>query len=401
MKITKYIYTAIAIVSLAFTSCKDKAAEQPNEEGYTITGTVKGLDNSYAKITDYQIFNPNKINVIDSVAIVDGTFKFKGKIATPDMVTLVLGEYPSNFYLENSAIEITADIEKMKDRNNRFALDVKGSKGQDMFKEIDEKTSAIFKDKKYEVFKELRQMFAKAKEEDSEELLNEALVRQEELQSLYTERDAEYKNIKYDFVKANPSSSIAPYVLGVQYTEGRMSREELKEYYELFTGDAREATFFKTFITKIYKDNFENIGVGSTAPDFTLETVKGEQLTLSKVEGKYILVDFWASWCVPCRASFPHLKELRKQYKDKGFTIVGVGTADKQDKWEKAIKEDNTPWNHVFDKNEEGKNMYGPVAEAYGVPHLPTTLLLDSDRKIVLRNPTKQELDDKLKELFE
>ncbi|SFW27486.1 TlpA disulfide reductase family protein [Cellulophaga fucicola] len=392
------ILAAIICVSTVFYSCKDKKKEQPKEDGYVVTGTVKGLDNSYAKITDYQIFNQNKINVIDSVPIVNGKFKFTGEIAFPDMVTLELGEYTSNFYLENSAIEITADIEKMKDRNNRFALDVKGSKGQDKYEEIEEKASAVFKDPKYDVFNEVRQMFAKAKKEGSEELINEALKKQESLQSLAEERTAKYKNIKYDFVKANPSSAVAPYVLGVQYTEGRMSREELKEYYELFTGDARKATFFKTFITKIYKDNFENVGVGNIAPDFTLQTVQGDELTLSKVEGKYILVDFWASWCVPCRASFPHLKELRKQYKNKGFTIVGVGTADEKEKWKKAIKEDNTPWNHVYDVSEN--HAYGPVAKSYGVPHLPTTLLVDSNRKIILRNPSKEELDAKLKEVF-
>ncbi|WP_198519446.1 TlpA disulfide reductase family protein [Cellulophaga sp. RHA19] len=398
MKIIKTIYITIAIVALAFTSCKNKEKNQLKEDGYVITGTVNGLDNSYAKITDYQIFNQNKINVIDSVAVVDGKFKFEGKIANPDMVTLVLGEYKSNFYLENSVIEIATDVETLKDRENMFALDVKGSKGQDKYKEIEEKASAIFKDPKYDVFTEVRQMYAKAKKEGNEELLNEAVKKQESLQSLAEERRARYKNIKYDFVKANPSSAIAPYVLGVQYTEGRMSRKELKEYYEIFTGDAREATFFKTFITKIYKDNFENLGIGNTAPDFTLQTVQGEELTLSNVKGKYILVDFWASWCVPCRASFPHLKELRKQYKEKGFTIVGVGTADEKEKWKKAIEEDKTPWNHVYDVSEN--HAYGPVAQSYGVPHLPTTLLIDRDRTIVLRNPSKEELDAKLKELF-
>ena len=113
-----------------------------------------------------------------------------------------------------------------------------------------------------------------------------------------------------------------------------------------------------------------------------------------------MLVDFWASWCIPCRASFPHLKELRKQYGTEGFTIVGIGTADKEDKWRKAIEEDQTPWLHVFDKNEEGKQMYGPVAISYSVPHLPTTFLVDRDLKIILRNPSKEELDTKLKELF-
>ncbi|TVZ10421.1 thiol-disulfide isomerase/thioredoxin [Cellulophaga sp. RHA_52] len=392
------ILVAIICVSTAFYSCKDKKKEQPKEDGYVVTGTVKGLDNSYAKITDYQLFNKDKINVIDSVPIVNGKFKFTGEIAFPDMVTLELGEYKTQFFLENSNIKISVDVSNVKNVSEKITPEVIGSKGHSQYAAVEKKSLEVFNDKKYDVFKEVRQMFAKAKKEGSDELLQEALKKQKSLQSLSQDRNERYKKSKFDFVKANPSSAVAPYVLGVQYTEGRMSREQLKEYYELFTGDARKATFFKTFITKIYKDNFENVGVGNTAPDFTLQTVQGDELTLSKVEGKYILVDFWASWCVPCRNSFPHLKELRKQYKNKGFTIVGVGTADEKEKWKKAIKEDNTLWNHVYDSSEN--HAYGPVAESYGVPHLPTTLLVDSNRKIILRNPSKQELDNKLKELF-
>lgn len=391
------VLVAIISFSTVFYSCKDKE-QSKNNKGFVVNGTVKGLDNSYAKITDYQFFNSNPNKVIDSVAVVNGKFELTGEVAFPDMVTLEIGDYKTNFFIENSTIKISVDVSNVKSPRDQVKLDVVGSLSHSKYKALEEQTSAVFSDKKYDVFKEVREMFAKAKEEGNEELLNEALKKQEGLQDLAEERNARYKNIKFDFVKANPSNTISPYVLGVQYTEGRMTREQLKEFYAIFKGNARKTTFFKTFITKIYKDNFENVGVGNTAPDFTLNTNTGEELTLSNVKGKYILVDFWASWCAPCRASFPHLKELRKQYKDKGFTIVGVGTADEKEKWEKAIEEDQTPWNHVYDTSEN--HSYGPVARSYGVPHLPTTLLVDSNRKIVLRNPTKEELDSKLKELL-
>ncbi|MDO6492227.1 MAG: TlpA disulfide reductase family protein [Cellulophaga sp.] len=385
-------------VTTAFYSCKEKQKEQPKFEGYTINGIIKGANNTYAKLLSSSSLNFNEAVVLDSTIIKDGKFQFSGKVEFPDQVTLMVDKYVSSFFIENSDITVSGDVSNITGRDIRFTLDVKGSKSNDEYEKIKKSQESLFNNEKYKPLEKIRELYAKAKETKSKEDLNKAMALQEELRPLMLQRNDERVALKYNYVRENPSSTLAPYVLGVQYTEGRMTRDELKEFYNIFKGDARKTAFFKGFITKIYKDNFENIGVGNTAPDFTLNTNKGEELTLSKVEGKYILVDFWASWCVPCRASFPHLKELRKQYKEKGFTIVGVGTADEKEKWEKAIIEDQTPWSHVYDPSEN--HAYGAVAKSYGVPHLPTTLLIDSNRKIILRNPTKEELDNKLKELM-
>lgn len=396
MRSTYKIIALCFITLLVTVSCKN---EKPHD-GFTISGTVKGLDNTYVKISEYTFFNQDKARVIDSVPVVNGTFKLEGKVDFPDMVMVNVDKYYGNFILENSAIELIIDVSGLDERNPRFEAEVKGSKSNDDYVSAQKKSGSVFDKEKYKPIKEVMEMFGEAKKTNNKELLEKAMKLQEELTPLFEDRNNEYTSVIYDYVRQNPSSPVSVQVMGVNYTEGRMSRELLKEFYGVFQGDARETGFFKNFITKIYKDNFENLGIGNTAPDFTLNTVDGKELTLSKVEGKYMLVDFWASWCVPCRASFPHLKELRKQYGKEGFTIIGVGTADKEDKWRKAIEEDQTPWIHVFDANEEGKNMYGPVAKKYGVPHLPTTFLVDANQKILLRNPTKEELDAKLKELF-
>nr|WP_283771777.1 TlpA disulfide reductase family protein [Cellulophaga sp. 20_2_10] len=166
--------------------------------------------------------------------------------------------------------------------------------------------------------------------------------------------------------------------------------------YNLFKEDARKARKF-SFIKKTYVDYVERFALGAIVSDFTLKTLDGSDLTLSKVEGEYIFVDFWASWCIPCRASFPHLKDLYSKYKKDGFTVVAVATSDKEDRWRKAIKDDQTVWNHVIDNN---PGAQGEVAKAFGVPFLPTTFLLDNNRKIIGRNLKEEELDEKLKELF-
>ena len=92
------------------------------------------------------------------------------------------------------------------------------------------------------------------------------------------------------------------------------------------------------------------------------------------------------------------MKELYKKYEKDGFEVVGIGTADEEEKWKKAIKEDQTPWMHLYDSSTE--HEWGIVARLYGVPFLPTTFLMDADGKIILRNPEKKDLDAKLAELF-
>ena len=214
---------------------------------------------------------------------------------------------------------------------------------------------------------------------------------------LEEERTNERKSFMIKYVKANPESAVAPWILGFQFSEGRMSKEEMKQIYPIFKGEAKHTAMFK-YYEKTYNDIFKSLGEGAIAPDFTLNDLNGKEVTLSKINAKYKLVDFWASWCVPCRASFPHLKELYKKYNKDGFEIVGIGTADAEEKWRKAIEEDKTPWMHLNDTGAD--HQWGRVARQYGVPFLPTTFLMDDNENILLRNPNKEDLDAKLKELF-
>lgn len=305
--------------------------------------------------------------------------------------------------LENSVINIDIDLSTLKAQDWRFTPKVSGSKTQEIFEKVDAEAMAVLKNPKYKELESLYEAYSKAKKSNDPKLLEEATALQKSLEPLFEERSAAYKKVLYDYARNNPSSAVAVHVLGYQYSEGRMSKEQLKEFYELFKGDAKQTTFYKNYITKVYKDVFENLGVGNKAPGFTLNMSNGKQVSLADVKGKYRLVDFWASWCVPCRESFPHLKELRKKYGTDKFEIVGVGTADVQDKWVKAIEEDQIQWIQVFDdsgENNKGRAPYGPVAKLYGVPFLPTTFLIDENQTILLRNASKEELDAKLKELL-
>ncbi|MCL5246142.1 AhpC/TSA family protein [Cellulophaga sp. 20_2_10] len=376
------------LVLLVLWSCKKEIPF----DGYTITGTVNGIENGSVKI-GYGVQGPTNLKVLDSAQIINGKFKFKGKVETPDMVNLIIeSKYNGQFFLENSAITIDVEYESIRPI-------VSGSKGEDILQGLSLKEDKIRTKEKYLVLKNAREELQNARASRDKERIAKASSNFDKIMPLYNEQMQEVKEMKFNYVKENPSSPVSVYVLSFQFMEGSMTREELKEYYHLFTGEALKTTFYKQHMTRVYKSAFESLIVGNKAPDFTLMTQNQGELTLSKMDSKYILVDFWAGWCVPCRASFPHLKDLYKKYHKDGFDIVGVGTADFKENLIKAVQEDDTPWIHAFDVVK--KREYGVVATQYNIPHLPTTVLMDSNLKIILRDPSKEVLDNKLKELFD
>ena len=130
---------------------------------------------------------------------------------------------------------------------------------------------------------------------------------------------------------------------------------------------------------------------GMPAPDFTLETPDGTKLSLSDLRGKYVILDFWASWCRPCRASFPEMKKLYAEYHKKGVEILGVTNDSRKNDWLKALEEDQLPWLQVID---EFPIPHTPakVATLYAIPYLPTLMLIAPDGKIVGKAKDKHEL---------
>lgn len=135
------------------------------------------------------------------------------------------------------------------------------------------------------------------------------------------------------------------------------------------------------------------------AADFMLPTPAGENLRLSSLRGQYVLVDFWASWCMPCRAEIPHLKELYAQYHAAGLEIVSISIDAHTEAWKKAMGQEQMPWKQVMDSY-SGTGNYSDVAGGYGVKYIPYTLLLDKEGQVIAINPEPHTLDKQLKKLF-
>ena len=136
--------------------------------------------------------------------------------------------------------------------------------------------------------------------------------------------------------------------------------------------------------------------IGEQAPDIALPDVNGSIQKLSDLKGKVVLIDFWASWCGPCRRANPGLVALYSKYKSKGFEIYGVSIDDKKDAWKKAIAADKITWKQV---NEAG-GWYAPIAVKWKIEQIPTSFLLDQQGKVIALDPGKDDIEAQLKKLL-
>lgn len=168
--------------------------------------------------------------------------------------------------------------------------------------------------------------------------------------------------------------------------------EYAKLYLSLYAAeDAKATAALQEQINRV-----QAFAVGGEAPDFTQNMPDGRPLSLSELRGRYVLIDFWASWCGPCRRENPHVVKLYEAYKDKGFTVLGVSLDRDEERWLKAIEADNLTWYQVSDL----KGWSNSVAQLYGVRSIPHTVLLDPQGRIVARNLRGASLESTLEELL-
>ena len=138
---------------------------------------------------------------------------------------------------------------------------------------------------------------------------------------------------------------------------------------------------------------FAQPSVGEKAGEISLPDIKGNNLSLSSLQGKVVLIDFWASWCGPCRRSEPDLKKLYEKYQSKGFEIYGISVDEDKFAWKTAIKQDKINWLHVNDDK-------GVVAGKWNVMFIPNTYLLDKTGKVVAVNPSHEQLNELIQKLL-
>jgi len=354
----------------------------------------------------------NGKDVLDSTAVTKQRFQFKGNLSQPtrafltqkrNMMEAGEGDY-IQLYLEPAKMKLELQGNGLKD----YVL--VGSKTDAEYKQLENDKSAINL-----AMEPLSKAYAAKNREFS--MASRELEALEKKVQLLGEEAATIKE-KFEpyqvqmgdkdmaFIKSHPNSVISPYLL--MFRMNGISVAETEALFASFSDDVKASRFGKEISTSL--DERRSGAVGKPAPVFTTTDIDGKPLSLADFKGKYILLDFWASWCVPCRKGNPHLISLYQQYKSKGFEIIGIADDDtKPEKWNKAVEQDEIGiWRHVLrGLKYDGKNFdkSQDVTEGYGVSSLPTKILIDPQGIIIGRygggsDGTDAELDAKLAEVL-
>lgn len=355
------------VLAVILVSCMSK------KDQYKISGVVKG--GNVAMVFLQKMDSTGWITV-DSAAVKNNEFEFKGKVDSPDrwMIAIKGTDMVYPFFLENSDIKLTVHAD------TAGLIDVTGSANQDIFKKYIAANDSIQK-----LASILDAQYAKA-----DSLKDTAAMKK--IDEQFNAYDRGMKQLIVDLAKKNPGSPAGPWlVMRNSY------RFELPELDSLFTGfdtTLHHSYFYKAVGKRVAI--LKSVQIGQPAIDFTMNDTTGKPVSLSSLKGQYLLVDFWASWCHPCRMENPNVVKAYAGFHKKGFDVIGVSFDKKKDSWEKAIKDDNLTWNHVSDLQYWG-NAAGKL---YGISSIPSNVLLDKDQKIIGRNLRGEALIAKLTELM-
>ena len=306
----------------------------------------------------------NRVDRVDTLAsgpITGGKFVLEGEIEEPCVALLKVAEYDGGFVF---LLESDVPYEMRLWKNKRE--EIKGGKLQgelNTYMAIVDKTN-----------KEMEKMKAEIKKASAEKHFRTASELQGKLEKA---RDKAQKELDA-LVEKNKDNIFAAYIqtLGM----GRMDLPALKNCYQRLSEKARQLEPGKQVAARIAA--LEQVGVDAVAPNFTLSTPEGQEMALYDVKGKIKVIDFWASWCGPCRMENPNMVKLYQDFKDKGLAVISVSLDEKKDKWLEAIKKDGLTWLHLSDL----KGWTGDVVRMYNIDAVPTIFVLDENNRIIAKN---------------
>ncbi len=348
----------------------------------TISGTVGFPQQGLILLEEYQ-GSENITTVIDTFALDDENYTFseKVKIERP-------GYYKLNFYHKQAVNLILHkdDIQVNVDGNtpNGYAQ-ITGSSDIDFIREIQELNQSF---QSSEEIRSLNDEFMQANQSgDSEKM--------DELRAKYMQLE---KEMKQEMVSKIEAMGVSLGVLEVLRGGRILDKDQYFSVYERFAESLKKEMpnvgVAKEFITEV--EQMKKLAIGQLAPDISLPNPEGEVVSLSSLRGNYVLVDFWAKWCKPCRMENPNVVKMYQKYNDQGFEVFGVSLDRRREDWLQAIEEDELHWTQVSDL----KYWKSEAARLYNINAIPFALLLDPDGRIIGKNLRGRQLENKLEEIF-
>jgi peroxiredoxin len=365
------------------------AANAQEAQDFTVNGSLQNIALPVNKV--FYSYRADGVTVRDSVAPTDGKYSFSGKIAEPLMVTIFVrykndaqGKPIKMFQPRDYASVFVAPGAVQVSSVDSFSnVKVKGSKAHDAYLSLTEKTKPV-NDKMQAASKAYSAAY-QAKDSATMKTLD----------ATFDALDLEMKEVYKGYLATNNNSPIAMYALG-QMAGWDINPEVVEPIYKALSEPARATPSGKAFAEKIV--TAKKTAVGAMAMDFTQNDTLDVPVSLSSFKGKYVLIDFWASWCGPCRQENPNVVKAFQTYNAKGFTVLGVSLDQPgaKDKWIKAIHDDNLTWTQVSDL----KYWDNQVAKQYGIQAIPQNFLVDPAGKIIAKNIRGEELSSKLATIF-
>lgn len=354
----------VLLCSLISVGCSSKS--------FNIDGTITGIKNGKIYL---QTLEQNKLQRIDSTEIADGHFSFTGKVTYPSL--MFIGPTGKNnqylqLFVENSNIKIKSHIDSLQSPK------ITGSHSQDLMHSFQSSQSKLNQQMGLLIkqFKSTKEMTKKREYRQKLIALNQQSIKQQK-----------------EFVQKHKDSHVTVYMTAYDLKD-KFNFDELKSLTNDFKKNFPKSTLVQQLDQEIQQ--IENTSIGHRAPDFEVTDIDGNKITLNSFKGKYVLIDFWASWCGPCRREAPNFVRIYNKYKDKHFTIFGVSLDKDEITWKKGIKEMDLTWNHTCDF----KVWKSDFAKLYNVQSIPTCYLIDPNGIIVAKGIVGDKLEQKLEELL-
>ena len=345
---------------------------------YVIFGEVKGADGKTVSLRQFRDSQPVEVG---TTTVQSGKFTLKGIAPYPEFCLLYVDEQgPVQFFVENSNIQVLVDME------NPGKSTVTGSKESDVLKEfVDE----------LEKYAQQQKLL-----NDSYTTLSTSTIAapdavtniRTQLEKLYADRNA----FMINFVQKYRGRVATAFIVQNASLLQILDMTQLEQFVNGFDAKNSQSPWVKPL--KDHVVSVKRTAIGQPFPDITLKTPDDQPISISDYagKGKYVLLDFWAAWCGPCRAENPRVVELYKRYKNKDFEIVGISLDRGKAEWVEAIKKDNITWPQMSDLD-----YFGVAAKLYSVTAIPYTVLLDKDGKIIAKGLRGEALAAKLAELMD